>query len=272
MLSTLHMEEENSSFPPFLLAFEVFNYNVQNFLVDLGATTNLMSLSIAKNINAQWSNKSTQIIQLDWTSVLSIGELQDVIIKLSHDIWVHQCINIVVVDIPEEYALLLGKDWSSKMNGYFVIDWSHMWLPYKGKSNQIQVIYERYMSHNVTPIKGENEPLAFVELMFGNFPRCYPAQPTPSPPDMQSSILPCPTDSNEACTIHCINSSSSSSNNGINNTSTSNGLCTNELWTMYFDGSKTQDGLGYRCVLINSNIRKHLVSSCLEFECTKNIV
>eukprot|EP00253_Pinus_taeda_P020322 PITA_20322 len=40
---------------------------------------------------------------------------------------------------------------------------------------------------------------------------------------------------------------------------------------MYFDGSKTQDGLGAGCALIDPYNRKHMVSSRLEFECTNNV-
>jgi len=41
------------------------------------------------------------------------------------------------------------------------------------------------MRHNVTPINGENELLAFTELMFGNYLMettlgCHPARPTPN--------------------------------------------------------------------------------------------
>lgn len=52
VLNTLHMEEVNSLCPPFLLSFEIFNFNVHNFLVDSGASVNVMPLFIAKKINA----------------------------------------------------------------------------------------------------------------------------------------------------------------------------------------------------------------------------
>ena len=116
------MEEANSGCPLFLISFEVFNYSVHNYLVYFGAAANVMSLSIAKKMNARWSETSAKIIQLDRTSTLAIGELRDVIIRLSHDNQVLQCINIVVVDILEAYGLLLSKDWSSKLDGYFAID------------------------------------------------------------------------------------------------------------------------------------------------------
>lgn len=95
------MEESNYVFPPFLLSFEIFNCNVHSCLVDSGVTTNVMPLSIAKKINVQWSKTFAQIVQLDRTSIPSIGELRDVIIRLSHDGRVHQCINIVVVELTK---------------------------------------------------------------------------------------------------------------------------------------------------------------------------
>lgn len=59
VLNTLRMEEANFVFPPFLLSFEIFNCNVHNCLVGYSASTNVMPLSIAKNINALWSKTST---------------------------------------------------------------------------------------------------------------------------------------------------------------------------------------------------------------------
>lgn len=66
-------------------------------------------------------------------------------------------------------------------------------------------------------------------------------------------------------------SSGSSSDSNRNSASMSNGACIDELWTMYFDGSKTQDVSRARCVLIDRNNKKHFILSRLEFECTNNI-
>ena len=37
--------------PPFLLTFEIFNYNVPNCLVDSGETVNVMPIYVCKRIN-----------------------------------------------------------------------------------------------------------------------------------------------------------------------------------------------------------------------------
>jgi len=58
-----HQEEEigepimggkpKSKNPPFLLTFEIFNHNVHNYLVDSGASVNVMPLSVCKKINGK---------------------------------------------------------------------------------------------------------------------------------------------------------------------------------------------------------------------------
>jgi hypothetical protein len=68
-----------------------------------------------------------------------LGELKDVLIRLSSNSKVFPIIYIIVVDIPDAYGLVLSRDWSEKLHGYFSTDWSHLWIPYSGKPNQIHV-------------------------------------------------------------------------------------------------------------------------------------
>ena len=124
---------------PFLLTFGIFNQNVHNCLVDSGASSNVMPYSVCKKLNAEPQMSKTKIIQLDKSHVKVFGELKDVLIQLSSNSKVHQSIDIIVVDIPETYGVILSRDWSSKLNGYFSTDWSHLWLPYKGQPNKIKV-------------------------------------------------------------------------------------------------------------------------------------
>jgi len=51
--------------PPFLLTFEIFNHNVHNYLVDSGASTNVMPLLVCKKINTTPGKNNAKIIQLE---------------------------------------------------------------------------------------------------------------------------------------------------------------------------------------------------------------
>jgi hypothetical protein len=123
--------KENPFVPPFLLTFKVFNRNLHNCLVDSGASSNVIPLAICNKLGDFPLISDKHVIQLDKTQVKVMGELKDVMIRIvTHPNFV-QIIDVIVVDIPEAYGLLLSRDWSEMMNGYFITDWAHLWLPLK---------------------------------------------------------------------------------------------------------------------------------------------
>jgi hypothetical protein len=44
----------------------------------------------------------------------------------------------------------------------------------------------------------------------------------------------------------------------------------NQIWSLYFDGSKSKEGAGAGCIIINPAGNKTLMACRLEFECTNN--
>jgi hypothetical protein len=78
-----------------------------------------MPLSICKKLNAFPLKSDKHVIKLDRTQVKVMGELKDVMIRIATHPKFVQVIDIIVVDIPEAYRLLLSQDWSEKLNGYF---------------------------------------------------------------------------------------------------------------------------------------------------------
>ena len=122
--------KSRSQTPPSLLTFEIFNRNVHNCLVESGDSSNVMAYSFCKKLNAEPHMSKTKIIQLDRSHVNVFEELKDVLIRLSSNSKVHQKIDIIVVDILEAYGVILSRDWSTKLNGYFSTYLSHLWLPY----------------------------------------------------------------------------------------------------------------------------------------------
>ena len=127
-------------------------------MVDSGALLNVMPLSVCHKINVEVKPSDLKIIQLDWTNVKVIGELKNVLIRLSSNPKVHQVIDIIVVDIPEVYGLFFSRDWSENLHGYFDTDWSYLWLPENGQPNKIRINREHYLKYTVTDLNDPNEP------------------------------------------------------------------------------------------------------------------
>ena len=96
---------------------------------------------------------SGKIIQLDRKKMKVVGEMNDVLIRLAVDERVCQFIDIMVVDIPKAYGLILSREWSSKLNGYFATNWSHLWFPYNNYQNHIKVMREPHMKYNAMQLE-----------------------------------------------------------------------------------------------------------------------
>ncbi|MDO5304887.1 MAG: reverse transcriptase-like protein, partial [bacterium] len=232
-------------------------------MVDSGASSNVMPYSMCKKLNAKIQPCTTQIVQLDRSNVRVLGELKEVLIRLSSDPRVHQIIDIIVADIPEVYGLFLSRDWSKKLNGYFATDWSHLWLPYNGRPNSIKIDRENYMKYTVTQIDDLNQPVMQIDNILGNygidtyFGNFQAEKSAFSDLEQQSKILSCShmiTPEEEIIPEKIVD-------NSVNT----------DFWFLYFDGSKCQEGAGAGCILVDPSGNKMFISCRLEFECTNNV-
>ena len=95
-----NQKPESKGIPPFFLTFVIFNRNVHNCMIDLGASSNVMPLYVCKKLNITWEPFPIHIVQLDRSKVKVVGRLRNVLLILSIDPRIHQTIDIVVVDIP----------------------------------------------------------------------------------------------------------------------------------------------------------------------------
>ena len=62
---------------------------MHNCMVDSGASSNVMPLSVFQKINDEVKPSDLKIIQLDRTNVTVVGELKYVLIRLSSNPMVH---------------------------------------------------------------------------------------------------------------------------------------------------------------------------------------
>jgi ribonuclease HI len=229
-------------------------------MVDSGASSNVMPLSVCQKINVEVKPSDIKIIHLDRTNVTVVGELKYVLIRLSSNLKVHQVIDIVIADIPEVYGMFLSRDWSQQLNGYFSTDWSHLWFPLNGQPNKLRINREHYLKYTVTDLNDPNEPFIpsenalenqGINTFFGNFAAeiSYVADL-----NQQSEISVCTQVMTSNHVVNIVD-------NHVND----------EIWSLYFDGSKSREGVGVSCLLIDPKGNKTFIACRLEFDCTNNI-
>ena len=189
-------------------------------------------------------------------------------------------IDIIVVDILEAYEVILSRDWSAKLDGYFEADWSHLWLPYKGQPNKIKVEHECYMKHTVTGLNDTNELVMFSNSILGNL--CFDtffgeleAELSPLENSYKQSELLHTTQIVEPHYTIVDNCTKVDSNTCTDIVSSSTHfyveLIGPHIWTLYFDGSRNKEGSSVGCLHINPHGNKTMLACRLEFDCTNNV-
>jgi hypothetical protein len=127
-----------------------------------------MPLKVYEKLNVKHEPSDIQIIHLDSLRVKFIGELKKVLIRMFANTKVHQTIDIIVVDIPDNYGILLCWYWSIALNGYFATNLSLLWIPYNGKMNHIKIDREMCMKHVVTYLNNPNGSIMFNNSILDN--------------------------------------------------------------------------------------------------------
>ena len=242
-----------------------------------------MPYSVCKKLNAEPQICKMNIIQLDRSHVKVLGELKGVLIRLSSNSKVHQIIDIIVVDIPDAYGVILSRNWLAKLNGYFAMDQSHLWLPYKGQPNKIKVEHELYMKHMVTGLNVSNEPIMFLNSILRNFhfDMFFGELEVEVSPlansDKKSELLHSTHIVEHNCTI--VDSSTCTKVDSSDCTavvSSSTNFCVEltdpNIWTLQFDGSRNKEGAGVGYLLIDPHNNKMMLACHLEFDCMNNVV
>jgi ribonuclease HI len=131
-----------------------------------------------------------------------------------------------------------------------------LWLPENGQSNKIKINRERYLKYTVTDLNNPNETFTTavnsIEMQGMNtfFVNFMTEISSITNPEQEFEV-----------TAYTQTSTLSSTPNIVDD---------EQIWSLYFDGSKSWEGTGVGCVLIDPMGKKTFISCQLEFECTNN--
>jgi hypothetical protein len=132
-----------------------------------------------------------------------------------------------------------------------------LWLPENGKPNKIRVNRERYLKFTVTDLNDPNEPytpladspeVRGINTYVGNFMvEVSPINNSQQRSEIKAYMQPT-TSIQQSCEPD-----------------------KNQIWSLYFDGSKSKEGVGAGCIIIDPAGNKTLLACRLEFECNNNV-
>jgi hypothetical protein len=237
--------------PPFYVSLEIHDTTLHNAMLYLGASHNLMPKMVMDELGLDITIPYKDLFSFDSRKVKCLGLIKYLVVSLSQIPSKNMIMDMVVVDIPLKFGILLSRSWAAKLKGTLQMDMSYATIPVFGQERRLyrEVLLKYMVSRKTQP---NNHPIYSVDTEVG------------------SSIFynNLSFEEWEPTTVMAIKDKTEHQTEEITDQQNS---AEDEMWNMSFDGSASREGDGVG-VWINPPKRgTKLCSYKLTFDCTNNM-
>ena len=117
-------------------------------MLDSGAEVNIMPLRVMEQLELRPSRKFNNICGMDSRPVESKGVIENLSMKLAAYPEIQINMNVLVLDIPDTWGMLLSREWAAKLGGSIQMDVSYATIP-NGESASYKLMNEKPVTEHV---------------------------------------------------------------------------------------------------------------------------
>lgn len=125
-----HVEEnEKTDVPPFYIILNVHDKTLHNGMLDSGASHNLMPKVVMDSLGLDITRPYKDLFSFDSRQEKCLGLIKYLIVTLAQILGKSVIMDVVVVDIPAKFGMLLSRSWAAKLKGTLQMDMSYATIP-----------------------------------------------------------------------------------------------------------------------------------------------
>ena len=106
-----------SGHPLFYIDLEINQLILHNCMLDSRAKVNIMPLRVMEQLELRPSRQFNNICGMDSRPVKSEGVIKNLNMKLIAYPYIEINVNVLVLDIPDTWRMLLSREWAAKLGG-----------------------------------------------------------------------------------------------------------------------------------------------------------
>jgi hypothetical protein len=131
MLQVDHFRVQYDEHPPFFMTLIMNKKSLNNCMLDSGASANMMSLKVMQQLGLEVTRPYRNVCGFESRAIPTHGVIQNVEVCLKEypEKVVH--IDIVVVDVPDVWGMLLSRKFASMLGGTLEMDLTYVNIPLK---------------------------------------------------------------------------------------------------------------------------------------------
>jgi hypothetical protein len=163
-----HFEGAKDTISPFYITLNVYDQLLHNSMLDSRASHNVMSKITMDKLGLQITRPYEDLYSFDSRRVKCMGMIKDLVVTLAQVPVKSILMDVVIVDIPPKYGLLLSRSWGAKLGGSLQLDMKFATIPVFG--GQFTRLYrETRLAYIVSdPQNPNNFPIYIADQDLGN--------------------------------------------------------------------------------------------------------
>jgi hypothetical protein len=154
MLQPDHFRVQYGKNPPFFMTLIMNNKSLNNCMLDTGEGANMMSLKVMQQLGLKVTRPYRNVCGFESKAIPTHGVIENIQVCLKDypEKIIHM--DIVVVDVPDVWGMLLSMKFSLKLGGTLGMDLTYVNIPLKdgtiGHLHNVPVTTTHVKEHNVS--------------------------------------------------------------------------------------------------------------------------
>jgi hypothetical protein len=169
MLQADHFRVQYGENPPFFMTLTMNGKNLNNCMLDTGVGANMMSLKVMRQVGLKVTRPYRNVCGFESKAIPTHGVVENVEVRLKEypEKMVH--VDIVVVDVPDVWGMLLSRKFGAMLGGTLEMDLTFLQLPLKngtvGRLLNVPITGDHVqdITHPVNNDKAQNEMIQTLQ-------------------------------------------------------------------------------------------------------------
>jgi hypothetical protein len=169
ILFGMHVEETNDTkdVPMFYVGLKVHGMTMHKAMLDFGASHNLMPKVIMDELVLDITRPYKDLFSFDSIKVKCLGLIKDPVVSLAQIHAKNMVMDIVIMDIPPKFDMLLSRSWDEKLKGTLQMNMSYATIHVFGHDKRLyREVLLKYMVRST--MQQNNHPIYTIDTEVGS--------------------------------------------------------------------------------------------------------
>jgi hypothetical protein len=162
------IEDRSDASPPFYISLNIHEKILHNCLMDSGASHNVMPKVVMDELGLDITKTYLSLHSFDSRKVKCLGVIKDMVVTLSQLPMKSVVMDVIAVDIPPKFGMLLSRSWAKKVGGTLQIYLYYATIPVFGGEHR-RMYREVRLAYLVSDHENpNNHPIYAVKYELGS--------------------------------------------------------------------------------------------------------